>query len=358
MSRSPIILAIDTSCDETSAAVTCGTKVLSNIVWSQANIHASFGGVVPSTARREHEIAINGIITRALGIAKIKEYQIDTIGITVGPGLAIALGVGIDTAKALSEKLKVPLIAINHLEGHILSPLAIPTGKTRVKNLPENIFPAYGLVISGGNTVFTQINKIGSYKILAETRDDALGEALDKGARLLGLGYPGGAILEKFAVHGNKQKYELPIPLSGQESSRFFSYSGLKTAFLKLVENEKAGEGGLTKEKVYDLAASYQNTAFNHLLRIIDYIIRNDYKKPLPYLLVGGGVSANLEIRDRLRHMCKVKRITPLFPFHPKFNGDNAGMIGVAAYFKFLKNEFTDPKKIDRLPNLKLGKNK
>jgi N6-L-threonylcarbamoyladenine synthase len=353
--NAPLILAIDTSCDETSVAVTKGTKSLSNIVWSQAEIHAKFGGVVPSTARTGHEKMIESVMVRALGIAKVSINQIEGVAVTVGPGLAIALGVGIQKAKEISQELKVPLIPVNHLEAHVISPLVTSNAKYSIKKFKTKIFPSYGLVISGGNTLFVQIDEIGKYKVLAETHDDAIGEALDKGARLLGLGYPGGAILEKFAEKGNKHKYELPIPLIGQEKLRFFSYSGLKTAFLKVVEKEKSSTKGLTKQKIYNLAASYQNTAFNHLIRIMDFIIREDYDKPLPYLFVGGGVAANIVVKQRIRSMCKVKRITPLFPFSPTLFTDNAAMIGVNAYYNFQKGITISPKKIDRIANLKIG---
>ena len=188
------ILAIDTSCDETAAAVTQDTKILSNVIWSQASAHAKFGGVMPSLAQRMHEERIDWVIQKALG----KNYKdlkgIDAIAVTVGPGLSIALGVGIDRAKKLAIKYDKKLIAVNHLEGHILSSLVNKSSSIK--------FPALGLVVSGGNTILVKINKISSYETLAQTTDDALGEALDKGARMLGLGYPGGAILEKFARGG------------------------------------------------------------------------------------------------------------------------------------------------------------
>ena len=206
------ILAIDTSCDETACAVTNGTKILSNIIWSQASAHAKFGGVMPSLAQRMHEERIDWVVKKAIKSSKLKMQNLDAIAVTIGPGLSIALGVGIDRARKLAGKYKKPLITVNHIEAHILSPLAN-------SNMQE-IFPAYGLCVSGGNTVFVLIEKIGKYKILAETQDDALGEALDKAARMLGLGYPGGAILEKMAKLGDSKKFSLPIPLVGQKTCR------------------------------------------------------------------------------------------------------------------------------------------
>jgi N6-L-threonylcarbamoyladenine synthase len=340
-----IILAIDTSCDETAAAVTDGTKILSNIVWSQASAHAQFGGVMPSLAQRMHEERIDWVIQKALG----KDYKelegIDAVAVTTGPGLSIALGVGIDRAKKLAIKYHKRLIAVNHLEAHVLSPFA--NNESPAYGVK---YPALGLVVSGGNTLLVRINRIGSYEILAQTIDDALGEALDKGARMLGLGYPGGAVLEKFARGGNTTSYKLPLPIAGQEERKIFTYSGLKTAMNRLVESEKP----LTKEKIYDLAASYQNVAFTHLIRVCSYVIMNS-KDSFKNLLVGGGVSANVELRKRLRKLGKETGIKVAFPYSKKITGDNAAMIGVAASFKAERGEFADIDKVDREPNAKIS---
>jgi N6-L-threonylcarbamoyladenine synthase len=349
------ILSIDTSCDETSAAVTMGTKVLSNIIWSQASLHAKFGGVMPSLAQREHEARIDWVINKSISNAKCQMLNVDAMAVTVGPGLAIALGVGINKAKELVKKFNKPLIAINHLEGHVLSALAhSKNDKWQMTNAKlGRLFPALGLVVSGGNTQLILIEKIGKYKILAETQDDALGEALDKAARMLGLGYPGGAILEKFARSGNPKTYSLPIPLVGQEERKEFSYSGLKTAFYRLLE-EISKEKGITKKQIYDLSASYQNIAFEHIIRVTSFIICH-LPFSIKYLFVGGGVAANVELRKRLRKMCKKYNIVTLFPYSNKLYGDNAAMIGVAAYFKAQRKEFIIPDEIDRIPNFKLN---
>jgi N6-L-threonylcarbamoyladenine synthase len=348
------ILAIDTSCDETACAVTDGTKVLSNIIWSQASLHAKFGGVMPSLAQRMHKERIDWIINKALVNGKCKMENLDGIAVTVGPGLAIALGVGIDRAKKLTIKYKKSLIAVNHVEAHMLSVFANP--KSKIRN-PKQIlnskfkFPVYGLVLSGGNTIFALIKEIGKYKVLAQTEDDALGEALDKGARMLGLGYPGGAILEKMArlrkTSARQTLYTLPVPIVGQEERRIFTYSGLKTAFSRLVESEKP----LTKEKIYNLAASYQDIAFTHLIRVCSFVIEN-CKLKTENLLVGGGVAANVEVRKRIRAMCKKYGIRASFPYSNRLTGDNAAMVGVTAY---LNPKVVDPRKIDRNANLKLG---
>jgi len=333
------ILAIDTSCDETAAAVTQGTKILSNVIWSQASQHAKFGGVMPSLAQRMHQERIDFIVEKAIKKSKVEIQNLDAIAVTIGPGLSIALGVGVDKARELAKKYKKKLLAINHVEAHLLSPLA--NSDMEIK------FPAYGLCISGGNTIFVLIEKIGNYKVLAQTVDDALGEALDKGARLLGLGYPGGAILEKFARPGNPKVYSLPTPLAGDKIKNRFSYSGLKTAFVRLVGSIE----GPSKEDIYNLAATYQDTAFKHIEKVISYQIQNSDLQ-IHNLLVGGGVAANIEVRKRLRNLGKKFGIKVHFPYSKKLCGDNAAMVGVAAYFS---PKYVSPSQIDRTPKLKIA---
>lgn len=354
------ILSIDTSCDETSASVTEGRSIFSNTVWSQSNVHSKFGGVVPNTAKREHERKISWVVDKAVNTAKIGYKNLDAISVTVGPGLAIALGVGIEFAKNLSVKYKKPLIAVNHLEGHVLSPLLYPLSKTNIQKFPNFItphldkyFPAYGIVVSGGNTLLVYSPEIGKYNVLAQTIDDALGESLDKSARLLGLGYPGGSVLEKFAKLGKPNVYPLPLPMAGREDESSFSYSGLKSAFYRLVESEKQN-GTLSKQQTYDLAWAYQNTAFEHFIKVCNKTIKMHTDLKAKSLLVGGGVAANLSLRKRIRLMCRKLSIVPHFPYGKRLYGDNAAMIGVAAYYKYLRNEFSDIDRTDRLPNLKI----
>jgi len=355
------ILAIDTACDETSAAVTENTTILSNIIWSQASLHAKWGGILPSLAQREHLKRIDWVVKKALDTShQSLTSDIDAIAVTVGPCLAIAGEVGIAKAKELAKKYDKPLVAVNHIEGHVLSPLAQPrteNPKFEIRNSKLTIrFPALGLVISGGHTDLILIKEIGQYKLLAQTRDDALGEALDKAARMLGLGYPGGAILEKMAQHGNPNSYPLPIPMSGREKEGYFSYSGLKTAMWKIVEAEKKkGKELLTKKQIENLAASFQNTAFEHLTRVISSIIHNS-SFVIHDLLVGGGVSNNIEIRKRLRKMAKQFGIKVCLPYTKKLCSDNAAMIDVAAYFKSKEGKFVkNIAKVERLPRSKIG---
>ncbi|KKQ92161.1 MAG: putative tRNA threonylcarbamoyladenosine biosynthesis protein Gcp [Microgenomates group bacterium GW2011_GWC1_39_7b] len=343
------ILCIDTSCDETACAITENTKILSNIIWSQASAHAKFGGVMPSLAQRMHEERIDLVVDKAIKNSKLIIKNLDCIAVTVGPGLSIALGVGINKAKELALKYNKKLIPVNHLEAHVLSPLA--NNEYLVSNIK---YPALGLVVSGGNTILVKINKIGEYETLAQTADDALGEALDKAARMLGLGYPGGAILEKFAKLGDPTRYKLPIPMVGQEDRKIFSYSGLKTSMMRKIQELRVKNEEISRQDVYDLAASFQNVAFSHLIRVVQYAISH---KPygIKHLLVGGGVSANIETRKRLRKLGKEFNIQVHFPYSKKLTGDNAAMIGVAAYFKAKRGEFVNPKIIDRIPNLKIG---
>ena len=361
-----IILAIDTSCDETAAAVTCGPKILSNVVWSQASLHAKFGGVMPSLAKRMHEDKIDWVVDRAIKNSKLKISNCEAVAVTAGPGLAIALEVGIRKAKQLANKYQLPILPINHIEAHALSALAGGNAKYQMIN---DKFPAVALVASGGNTQCILIKKIGDYEILAQTRDDALGEALDKAARMLGLGYPGAALLEKMATLGNPKAYPLPIPLVGQHAN-YFSYSGLKTAMYRLVKKLEA-ENKLDRQAVYDLANAFQNVAFKHFTNIsFDQIqkhlpchsrpdresiqkktwtpdqVRGD-SSGVSYLLCGGGVMANNELRKRIRVLSRKYGVIPLFPYTKKLCGDNAAMVGVTAFLRGISNY---PKDIQRIP--------
>lgn len=350
MGRVMKVLAIDTSCDETSAAVTEGGKILSNVVWSQIRLHAKWGGVVPGLAQRAHEERIDAVVDRALKRAKVTKP--DILAVTVGPGLAIALGVGISKAKALSKNWRIPLVPVNHVEAHLLSPLLSQTEQV-VKRLH---YPAMGLVVSGGHTEVVSIEKEGVYRIVGKTLDDAVGEALDKAARMLGLGYPGGALLEKFAKFGDMKHYSLPLPMAGKENSGVFSYSGLKTAMWRLVSQElKETNCGVDVErkKIFDLAATFQDKAFSHLVRIVRRLI---ILYPVGDLLVGGGVAANNELRKRLRRLETDLGLRVWFPNSKVLCGDNAAMIGFCGekVFERSRIEFQQDKLdlIDRQPRL------
>ncbi len=355
------IFAIETSCDETCAAVTEHGRIFSNVIWSQTSMHAQFGGVMPSVAKRAHEERIDWVINQAIKRSGVVDDEIDAIAVTVGPGLAIALEVGIRKAKELALRWKKPLVGVNHVEGHVLSPLATGTSKPQATNLKlTNLrFPAMAMVVSGGTTQLILVKEIGKYEIVAETVDDAIGEGLDKAARMLGLGYPGGAILEKMAKLGNPKAYPLPLPMAGREDRKEFSYSGLKTAFLRLVaqvgETEIAKPAKLSKQEIADLSASYQDRAFQHLVRVSRNVIKSQNVNDL---LVGGGVAANVELRKRLRGMSRELGISVWFPYSKRLYGDNAAMIGIAAGFKFERNEIVDDaRELDRKPKFKVDEN-
>lgn len=358
------ILAIETSCDETAAAVIENTTILSSVRYTQTT-HAEFGGVVPSLAKRGHEERIDSIIDRSLLDAGLKLTQIDAIAVTSGPGLAIALEVGISKAKELATKFNKPLITVNHIEGHLLSPLANTSPSFPLLSLGEGGRRqgevCLGLVASGGHTELILVEEIGKYKILAQTMDDALGEALDKAARILGMPYPGGALLEKAAALGNPKKYLLPLPMAGREDQNQLSYSGLKAAFGRLVNQLSSSPvEQLSSQQVNDLAASFQNRAFEHLTRVITKSITLS-NPPLNLrgggqgvMLVGGGVIANQELRKRLTKLGEELGMTVHFA-PMELTGDNAAMIGIAASFKYTKGQFVkDFDKLDRIPRWRI----
>lgn len=351
------ILSIDTSCDETAAAVTDKCNILSNVIWSQASAHANFGGVMPSLAERMHKERIDWVVNESLRKSKIKTNDLDAIAVTVGPGLSIALGVGITKAKELASQNKLPLLPINHIEAHLLSPLALPANKKATINMS---LPAYGLVVSGGNTIFAQIYSIGSYKILAETQDDALGEALDKAARMIGLGYPGGALLEKMAQKQTRSTFKFPIPLVGQEKRQIFSYSGLKTSISRYIQSQKQlNKDFPTQEDIFNLAGEFQKAAFEHLTRTMSYILSSSEVKPKT-LFFGGGVSNNLYLRQKIRMLGKKFGFRTYLPYTKRLCGDNAAMIGVCAYLKYKEvnlSNYLDYSNVDRRPRLPITEN-
>jgi N6-L-threonylcarbamoyladenine synthase len=330
------ILAIETSCDETAAAVVESGQILSSIKYTQ-EIHAAWGGVVPSLAKRAHQERIDSVIDKAIQDSGLKIQDMDAIAVTVGPGLAIALGVGIAKAKELAVAYNKPLIAVNHIEGHILSALT-----------PDITFPCLALAISGGHTQVILIKKIGEYQILVESQDDNIGEAIDKGARILGLPYPGGPALEKLAAEGNFKKYKLPLPMAGKEGHAF-SYSGLKSAFFRLVQQ-------FPDANKADLAACYQAMVFKHLIRTLKYQIEN-CKLKIENLLVGGGVAANQTLRHQIEELGHDMGFSVHYPENSMLCTDNAAMIGITACHKYERKEFNNPEEIDRLPRWKVDQN-
>ena len=332
MSKKALIMGIETSCDETAASViqedSSGIpKILSNIISSQFDVHKKFGGVVPDLAARAHVEKIDMIVKEALSQSKKSLHDIDAIAATAGPGLIVCLTVGLNFAKALSLSLNKPFIGVNHLEGHALSPKL----QTRLD------YPYLLLLISGGHSQFLCVNGIGDYKRLGTTIDDALGEAFDKTAKLLGIEFPGGPKIEILAKNGNPNKFKLPMPIINKGGCNF-SFAGLKTAVLKISSAIK------TEQDKFDLAASFQNTiekiifiktqvAFNEYLKI-----NNNYNKNF---VVAGGVAANKQIRKKIIEISNKNNFNVYFP-SLDLCGDNAAMIAMVGLEKFKSKSFDD----------------
>lgn len=347
MNSDSTILSIETSLDDTCAAVTRGLRVLSNVVSTQTSHHAAWGGTVPDIAKRLHQEWLPKVVDLALrkvGITDLR--QLDAIAVTRGPGLAPSLEQGISYAKELSQQYSIPLIAVNHMEGHLLS--AFAQTKKGTRGLSSPVYPALGFLISGGHTELVLMKSIGDYQLLGVTLDDAAGEAYDKVARLLMLGYPGGPILAEMAKAGTP-KIRLPEPMTTRPDLNF-SFSGLKTAARQYLEREKPE---LTKEFIQDFAASFQSAVFKHLMKRLRRAI--DLYSP-QILLLGGGVVSNTELREATRNLAKEYGLKVHYPYSKKLITDNAAMIGIAAYYQYLKSDFTDPKTLDRLPNLNFPK--
>ncbi len=339
------ILAVETSCDETAAAVTDGLDVLSSVKVTQ-EVHAQWGGVVPSLAKRDHEKNIDWVIDQAMSKANCLLSDIGAIAVTQGPGLAIALEVGIKKAKELAHTYNLPLIPVNHVEGHVLSSL--------VGGNVDISFPAVAMVISGGHTQIIEVERVGKYKILAESLDDDIGEAIDKGARILGLAYPGGPALELLATKGDTKKYPLPLPMARRESDKF-SYAGLKSAFFRLVDKivKENPDGKLNEKQKEDLAAGYQYRVFQHLLRISTQVISKEQEtKAIKNLLVGGGVAANKTLRGSINEMAGELGMTVSYPESMVMCTDNAAMIGIVAGFLAEQNRIFKDEKIDEIERL------
>jgi N6-L-threonylcarbamoyladenine synthase len=339
------ILAVETSCDDTCAAVLLNDRILSNVVSSQTDLHAKWGGVVPDIAKRAHQERIMPVIETALKRTGIKMEEIDLIAVTLGPGLAIALGVGVNTAKELAIKYHKKLVAVNHVEGHILANLA----KNRSGKPERNIlFPALALTVSGGHTKIVLIKGIGKYEVVGETLDDAAGEALDKAAKLLGLGYPGGPVIERLAKMATEKMITLPKPLADKKIPDY-SFSGLKTSFYYQIKDWPKER---VNKNLANLSADYQEAVFEHLIRKFKLAIEKYHPKTL---MAAGGVLANLELRKQLRAMAKKIELPILMPVKKILDTDNAAMIGVAGYYKAMRGEFVkDIENLDRDPRYKI----
>lgn len=332
-----LILGIETSCDETSAAIletkSGKVKILSNVVSSQIKLHSKFGGVVPSLAAREHNKNLVKVLKKALAGRSFS--KIDLIAVTAGPGLVSSLLVGTAFAKALAWKFEKPIIGVNHMEGHILSNFLGPANKSIPIPDKKEVFPALNLIVSGGHTQLVLMKDFGKYRLLGETRDDAAGEAFDKIARILGLGYPGGPAIAKEAeraTSGKQKVVGLPRPMINSKNYEF-SFAGLKTAVLYLVRDIliKRKVKKLNGQTVADIAAAAQEA-------IVDVLVSKTLRAAKEYkiksVMLSGGVSANKLLRQRLAEAVeKSGRGLKLFVPEMSYTTDNAAMIAIAGYF-------------------------
>lgn len=332
------ILAIESSCDETAAAVVRnGREVLSNVINTQIDIHTLYGGVVPEIASRKHIENINPVIRKALKDANMTWDDIDAIGVTYGPGLVGALLVGVAEAKALAWALKKPLVPVHHIEGHISANYIAD------KTLEP---PFAALVVSGGHTHLVEVKDYGSYEIIGRTRDDAAGEAFDKVARAVGLGYPGGPKIDKLSKEGNPDAITFPVAhVNG--SAYDFSFSGIKSAVLNYLNGAQMKNEEVNKA---DLVASFQKAVVSAL---VDHAMMLVKEKGYKKLAIAGGVSANSALRAACEEACKEAGVEFFCP-PLGLCTDNAAMIGAAAYYEYV-NGTRGAWDLNAIPNLKLG---
>lgn len=333
-----LILAIESSCDETAASVVKnGREVLSNVISSQIDLHTQFGGVVPEIASRKHIEKINQVISQALSDAGVALSEVTAIGVTYGPGLVGALLVGVAEAKAIAYAAKKPLVGVHHIEGHV---------SANYIEHPELEPPFVCLIVSGGHTHLVIVKDYGEFEIIGRTRDDAAGEAFDKVARAVGLGYPGGPKVDQAAKEGDKHAIE--FPRAKVEGAPYdFSFSGLKSAVLNYINHAK-----MTGEEipVPDLVASFQNAVVEALVsRAVLAAREYGYDR----LAIAGGVASNSALREAMREACEKEGIRFYHP-SPVYCTDNAAMIGVAAYYEYQKG-CRHGWDLNAVPNLKLG---
>ena len=339
-----IVLGIETSCDETAAAVIeDGRTIHANVIASQAEIHSPFGGVVPEVASRQHLLTINAVVRKALEDAGTELRDLDTVAVTYGPGLAGSLLVGVNTAKALAYASGLPFIGVNHLEGHIYA-----AWLEDVDIDSEPGFPLLCLIVSGGHTDLVLMRGHGDFELIGRTRDDAAGEAFDKGARVLGLGYPGGPPIQKAAEESSGG--EDPFPRPRVEGGFDFSFSGLKTALLERARSRgmyPAPDDGLDRSTVSAMADAYQEAIVDSLVTVT---VRAVEATGVNGLVLCGGVAANAALRAKMQDRCQVPVIVP----RPLLCTDNGAMIGAAAHYRLRDGHITEWD-LDILPGLGIG---
>lgn len=324
-----LILGIETSCDETAAAIVeHGTRVKSNVIYSQIATHRPYGGVVPELASREHLEKIGEVVNAAYEQAGVTPHDLDGIAITQGPGLIGSLLVGINYGKGIAFAANKPFVGVNHIEGHVYS---------TAFEFPAPEYPALALVVSGGHTNLFLIQEPEKYKLIGRTRDDAAGEAFDKVSKLIGLGYPGGPVIDRLAKQGNKRAIIFPLA-EIKEQRLDFSFSGLKTAVLRYVREhhiEPVADPATPSEQILDLCASFQNAVVRALVRSVRRAAEIHRPKTL---LLAGGVACNSELRAALQQLADELHIPAYIP-SPIYTTDNAAMIAAAGYPKLLRGE-------------------
>lgn len=330
-----LILGIETSCDETSAAVVeSGRKILSNVVSSQVDLHAAYGGVVPELASRQHLRLIGPVVSQALTEAGVGAGRIDALAVTYGPGLPSALLVGLSASKGLAMALGKPLIPINHLEAHLYSPFVLTDASVRD--------PFIALIVSGGHTILAHAAGYDEYRVLGQTMDDAAGEAFDKGARLLGLGYPGGPLIDEHARQGDRTAVPFPRGMLNSDDCNF-SFSGLKTSLAYFIKKNPGFP-------LVDLCASYQEAIVEVL---VEKTVRAARAMNVRVVAASGGVSCNSRFREYLKQRCDESGLA-LHMAPASLCTDNAGMIASLAFFKARASPPANPLQLDIAPNLRL----
>ena len=323
-----VILGIESSCDDTSAAVIVDGVLRSNVIASQ-KVHEAYGGVVPELASRAHQQNIVPVVSEALRQANVKPSELSAIAFTRGPGLLGSLLVGVSFAKGMAIGLNKPIVDVNHLHAHVLSHFI---KKEESDEVPE--FPFMCLLISGGNSQIILVKDYNDMTILGQTIDDAAGEAFDKCAKVMGLPYPGGPHIDRLAQTGDAKRFKFSKPnIPGYD----YSFSGLKTSFLYTLRDAKKETPNFVEENINDLAASLQKTIIDILIKKLDLAVK-DY--PVKHVAIGGGVSANSGVRDAISEFCKKRNIKAWIP-ERSFTTDNAAMVAIAGYFKYKDNQFS-----------------
>lgn len=331
----PVLLAIESSCDETSASVVRNGKVLNNIIASQA-VHQKYGGVVPELASRAHQQNIVMVVNEAMDKARIKPTDLNAIAFTRGPGLMGSLLVGVSFAKGMAMGLDIPLIEVNHMQAHVLAHFI---------DDPKPSFPFLCLTVSGGHTQIVLVRDYLDMDVIGQTRDDAVGEAFDKAAKMMGLPYPGGPLIDRYAKTGNPHAFKFPVTIM---PGLDFSFSGIKTAFLYFLRDSKQKNPSFVEENLPDICASMQ---YNLVKMLLDRVEEASEQTGITQIAIAGGVSANSGLQSSLKALGEKKGWDIFIPAF-EYCTDNAGMIAMAAHYKFLRQQFStlDVTPLARMP--------